>query len=236
MSIWRRTYYRVLTKLRVEAGGRLPEARSERAQRTLRVLARRNLSWLAAASGTDKRAHAHNYVPLYETHLGHLRDQPITLLEIGILDGASLRMWRDYFHRGAIVGLDIEEKSSDDPRTTIFRGDQSAPDVLETLRARGPFDVIIDDGSHVGEHIWASFEGLFAALKSGGFYVIEDMQTAYRPDYGGGPPGTPRTSTALVKDLVDAVNRKWMAETTGDQLPAVRAVHVYEKIAFVEKA
>lgn len=57
-------------------------------------------------------------------------------------------------------------------------------------------------------------------------YVIEDMATAYNPHYGGGPPGHPGTSVALVKSLIDDVNI---------DPRVVAAVHVYEQIAFIEK-
>lgn|SRR5437868_4828117 len=234
MAELRNLYYRVLTKLRLMLGSR-DDAGTRSTSRWLRVLGRRNLSWLASLHGTDKRAHAHNYVSLYEQHLGHLRRRPIALLEIGVLGGASLRMWRDFFFKSTLTGLDINAVYVTLPATTLVQGDQSDPDVLKQVREGGPFDVIIDDGSHVGAHIEASFHALFPELRGGGFYVIEDMQTAYRSDYGGGPPGSPGTSVALVKDLIDAVNRRWISDAQ-EPVPEVRSVHVYEKIVFIEKA
>lgn len=41
------------------------------------------------------------------------------------------------------------------------------------------FDIILDDGSHISEHIITSFTTLFSELKPGGLYVIEDTQTSY---------------------------------------------------------
>jgi hypothetical protein len=203
-----------------------------------RVLARTvgpNLTGLARVYWSDK-AGEHHYTPHYQRHLGHLRSRPIRLLEIGIggydsvtSGGGSLRMWRDYFLRGEIHGLDIFEKRIDEPRIHTHRGDQSDVAFMTQLaREHGPFDVIIDDGSHVNAHVRASFTALFHDhLRPCGIYVIEDMATAYDPTLGGGPPGHPETSVELVKSLVDDV-------MLNPQL--VASVHVYEQIAFIEKS
>jgi len=43
----------------------------------------------------------------------------------------------------------------------------------------GKLDIIIDDGSHHGEHQLISFNTLFPLLSPGGFYIIEDCLCAY---------------------------------------------------------
>lgn len=213
-----------------------------RAQRVIAIPFQRSLTGLANVYWSDK-ASRHNYTPHYQRHLGHLRRKPIKLLEIGIggyeeptRGGASLRMWRDYFRRGEIHGLDIHEKRIDVRRIRTHQGDQSDKKFLDDFSRRwGPFDVIIDDGSHMNAHVQISFDALFIEhLKPGGMYAIEDMATAYDPEYGGGDPGQPGTSVELVKRLVDDVNRtSW--STNGLALP-VAAVHVYEQLALIEKA
>ncbi|MBA4170768.1 MAG: hypothetical protein H0X68_10240 [Chloroflexi bacterium] len=76
-----------------------------------------NLGQLAAEFGSDKWG-VHYYTPHYERHLAHLRKERFSLLEIGIggyarqrEGGASLRMWKVFFPRAQILGLDIEDKS-----------------------------------------------------------------------------------------------------------------------------
>ena len=68
------------------------------------------------------------------------------------------------------------------------------PDDLRRVLAAagGPPDVIIDDGSHIGEHVCTTFEALFPSMAAGGVYVIEDLHTSYWPSYGGArrPAGT----------------------------------------------
>jgi hypothetical protein len=206
-----------------------------RAQRVMAPAVRRSLTGLAVVYWCDKVSR-HRYLPIYRQHLRHLRRRPIRLLEIGIggyksptWGGASLRMWRDYFPRGEIHGVDIHEKWIDEPRIRVHRGDQSDERFMADLgRQHGPFDVIVDDGSHMSAHIRASFAALFDDyLRPGGLYVIEDLVYAYDPKYGGGPPGHPGTSVELVKSLIDDVNV---------HVRPVAALHVYKEIAFIEKA
>ncbi|WP_299838666.1 class I SAM-dependent methyltransferase [uncultured Paracoccus sp.] len=151
------------------------------------------LSRLAILHGTDKYGF-HDYTPHYHAMLGPLRDRPIRLLEIGIggysdplRGGESLAMWRDYFPKGEITGLDIARKDLNlGPRVAIRQGSQVDADCLSRLvEERGPFDVILDDGSHQNAHVVESFRLLFPTLASGGVYIIEDVQTALFPKFGG---------------------------------------------------
>ena len=202
---------------------------------------------LALAMGTDKEG-AHSYTAPYERHLARLRHEPVTLLEIGIggyasraRGGASLRMWKAYFPAGTIIGLDIEDKSPlAEERITILQGDQGDRGFLRELAtSHGPFDIVIDDGSHRSDHIIASFEALFPHVRDGGVYVVEDLQTAYWEKFGGSSkPNTPGTSMTLLKRLSDGLNyaefdipnyQPTLTDTS------IMSVAFYHNIAFIEK-
>jgi hypothetical protein len=237
-SATRRFAYRAFVKGRVEL-----ERRSvplDGAKRVFASPAHSRLSWLAAVYGSDKGATAHRYAELYEQHLKPLRREALRVLEIGVYRGASLQMWRDFFPHAEIFGVDIEPVTVSAKRIHVLQGDQADPALLARLRGLGPFDLIVDDGSHRGNDVLATFEGLFAAVRPGGFYVIEDMHTAYQAEeYGGGPPGRADTSVALVQRLVDAVNRALLANEypeAAQVLPPVASLHVYPKIAFIRRA
>ena len=94
-------------------------------------------------------------------------------------------VWRDYFPRATIIGLDIDECPPLFPkedRIHFIQGGQNDHSVLEdAVRvAGGLFDIIIDDASHVGHITARSFAYLFpSCLMHGGFYVIEDIGTAF---------------------------------------------------------
>lgn len=133
---------------------------------------------------TDKALHTH-YLRNYEDFFSHLVDRDIRLLELGVYHGGSLQLWRDYFEKGLIVGLDLNPVTIDDPtdRIRVYQGAQQDTDLLDRIArecAPAGFDVIIDDCSHVGELTRVSFWHLFDNhLKSGGIYVIEDWGTGY---------------------------------------------------------
>ena len=155
------------------------------------------LSLISMRNGGDKFG-AHVYTPVYHRLLGHLRLLPIKLLEIGVggygdpkAGGSSLMTWGAYFPLGQIIGLDISEKDLDlPPNVTLYQGSQDDPVVLEKIvREHGPFDVIIDDGSHHVELTLRSFLLLYAGLREDGFYIVEDTQTSFYDQLAGRPDG-----------------------------------------------
>jgi len=151
------------------------------------------LTRLAIKHGTDKWG-SHFYTPVYHELFSEFCDRPLRLLEIGVggnsiktLGGNSLAMWADYFPNGQITGIDNVEKRLDlNQRVKIFHGSQEDLPFLERVCAeRGPFDIVIDDGSHIPKHVVISFNAIFPYVVDGGIYVIEDVQTAFWPDFGG---------------------------------------------------
>ncbi|KAA2256349.1 class I SAM-dependent methyltransferase [Solihabitans fulvus] len=208
-----------------------------------------DLTELAVRFQSDKWG-SHWYTPNYERYFAPYRDARVKILEIGIggygdpqAGGASLRMWKHYFRRGLVYGMDIHEKTGiDEPRLRTIVGDQSDAALLDSLGASlGPFDIIIDDGSHLNEHVITSFHALFPHVRPGGLYVIEDTQTSYWPGWGGSSTelDRPDTSMNLVKSLVDGLNHREFVRN-GDAEPsatdlAVTSVHVHHNMAVIEK-
>jgi hypothetical protein len=127
--------------------------------------------------GTDKSRICHNYLPVYEQFFGPLRDEPITLLELGVQNGYSLRTWREYFTSATIVGVDIWPPIPDLglPNTVCYKSDQTDLGLPKLLARHAPFDIIIDDASHLSINTIASFELLWPLVKPGGIYIIEDL-------------------------------------------------------------
>lgn len=222
-------------------------------QRILDVLDRRDqadLGRLATYYGTDKWGPLHQYTKRYEQHLGPWRDRRLTILEIGVggyedpADGGeSLRMWKQYFPRAVVCGLDIVDKRAlAQPRMPIFQADQSDPDsLIAVIDEIGRPDIIIDDGSHVSAHVIASFNALFPYLRHDGLYFVEDLQTALWPFVFGGREDDltgPDHTFGFLKQFVDGLHHE---EFLGDsRAPAptdvdVTALHVYHNLAVIEK-
>ena len=141
--------------------------------------------------GTDKSSRHHDYLNFYEQTFARRRHEPLTLLEIGVFNGASLRTWREYFPNARIVGADIE------PMARRWRGDRieieymdqsNLEDLTRVAIKHGPFDIIIEYGSHLWEHQITTLKTLYPFLRAGGLYVVEDLQTNYgdmRAEYRG---------------------------------------------------
>ena len=151
------------------------------------------------------------YLAHYERHFEALADQPI------VGTGASLLLWRDYFTRASIIGLDENPMVVPDQsgRIKVYQGKQEDLALLERIGAEnapGGFDVIIDDAAHVAESARASFTFLFDRfLKPGGIYAIEDWGTGYWPDWPDGKAFEPNHAHGMVgflKELVDEVGAR----------------------------
>ena len=175
-----------------------------------------DLDLLAALYGTDKFGE-HEYTPVYHELMRASRRKPVRLLEIGVggyagaLGGESLRMWASYFRRGRITGIDLYDKTAlSAGRVQVFQCSQvDAPRLGALATELGPFDFIIDDGSHLNAHQIETFGILWPHLRDGGAYFVEDVQTSYWPAYGGGPLGSEaygRSCMQWFKNLADSVN------------------------------
>ncbi len=147
----------------------------------------------ATGYSTDKLAND-GYLANYEEFLRPLADREIRLLEIGVHEGGSLLLWRDFFPRGTIAGLDVRPVNVPDEtgRIRVYQGRQQDQEVLDRIAAEvapAGFDIVIDDGSHLGELTRRSFRHLFDRhLKPGGIYVVEDWGTGYWADWPDGRP------------------------------------------------
>ena len=117
---------------------------------------------------------AHSYIEhYYEDAFKPYRNKNITLLEIGIAQGQSLRMWREYFTNARIIGYDIRDNGVQCPGCELVYKDATNSNSFNEINN---LDIVIDDGSHQFDHQLKSLIFLFDKLKSGGLYVIEDVQ------------------------------------------------------------
>jgi len=119
------------------------------------------------------------YIPAYERHFSKLKNQSNTFLEIGVWQGGSLELWRNYFGPLTnVIGIDIDEKCKDrGTEGTNFRlGSQSDTNFLQSIvNEFGVPDIILDDGSHQTPDIIASFDFFYPLMPKNGVYMIEDV-------------------------------------------------------------
>lgn len=148
----------------------------------------------------------HHYTRVYDALFAPRRFEALRILEIGLCRGRvegwrqddvpSLRMWERYFPNASVIGADIEDFSDfNGGRVETRRVDQGDPDALRRLAEEdGPFDIVIDDGSHASRHQQVTLAALFGRLRPGGLYIIEDLNWQ--------PPDVERPEDRLTLDVL----------------------------------
>lgn len=137
------------------------------------------LTELADKYGTTKGSKSHLYTPFYNRLFEKNRFDVKKVLEIGIENFCSHRMWQEYFPNAEIYGMDIIGKP-EEHGVRVFTGSQAKrEDLLAMLLSfGGDFDIIIDDGGHRVDAQQISLGILFPSLKPKGCYIIEDLYTS----------------------------------------------------------
>jgi formylmethanofuran dehydrogenase subunit D len=142
-----------------------------------------NMKEIANRWGTDK--FIHGFAEIYENHFAPIRDKVTSLLEIGIHEGKSLRMWSEYFHNcPVIIGWDVNAYETDEFGRRIVTAVVNQERLDETaFILQGPqLDVIVEDGGHTMKGQQMSLAYLWPRLKPGGTFIVEDLHTSLPGD------------------------------------------------------
>lgn len=151
-----------------------------------------------------------HYFEIYDHYLNCFRDKEIKFLEIGISEGGSLQMWKEYFGEKCLIyGIDSDPKRFyKEDRITIEIGSQEDREFLKKIACKhGPFDIIIDDGGHKMNQQITSIEELYPSLKLGGIYLVEDIHTSYYRHFDGGLKNS-NSFIEYSKNMIDVVNNR----------------------------
>ena len=167
------------------------------------------------------------YFPVYDEILSKYRDKEITLIEVGVFNGGSLFMWRDYFgSKARIIGVDLNPaaKMWEQHGFEIFIGDQASEAFWQQLfGAVGPVDVLIDDGGHTNLQQIVTVHCAIEHIRDGGVLIVEDVHTSYFREFGN-PWG--RSFVGFASKIVDAVNSRAAALKTSRERYASRVHQV----------
>ena len=168
---------------------------------------------------TDKVS-LHNYHEIYPQYIEKYYNSKGGMVEVGLLGGASLKLWLELFPNMHIYGLDINpnENIQKHERHTIIKTDQSIQSDLDNAfsKIEHPIWFINDDGSHIPEHQLLTFNALSPKLEVGGVYIIEDIETSYwtkqglygyTTRYG---LGHPKSIIEIFKKSIDGVNHRYL--------------------------
>lgn len=182
-----------------------------------------------------------HYFWVYDKHFEKIRHKELKILEIGVLNGGSLEMWREYFPNSTIVGIDInldcQKHEQADKNIFVRIGDQSSHDFLQKLVDEfGEFDIVIDDGSHRVEHVKKTFDFLYSRISATGIYFVEDTHAAYWSSHGGSI-NAPHSINNVAKNCIDRIN----ADHARGQIQPdyftknTKCMSVYDSIVVFEK-
>lgn len=178
------------------------------------------------------------YFPVYDKLFGSYRGKDIVFVEIGVLEGGSLFMWREFFGSNArIIGVDINSgaKKWADEGFEIFIGSQSDPEFWKRFFEEvGDVDVILDDGGHTFEQQIVTAECTVENIRDGGILLVEDVCTSYMRQYGG-PSAVSFVSYA--KNIIDGVNYR-SQELSHQHERAIYSVQFFESMAvfYIDRA
>jgi hypothetical protein len=187
----------------------------------------------------DKHTH---YFDIYDRYFAKYRNTDVCFLEIGIYNGGSLQMWKNYFGpKAKIFGVDInpECKKLEESQIEIHIGDQADKNFLEQLTRKIPRpNVVLDDGGHFMDQQINTFEVLYPFVLSDGIYMCEDMHTSYWGNYGGGFKAS-ATFAEYSKYFVDYLHAKHSSKLQQSKVldfaRSTFGLHFYESILVIEK-
>lgn len=155
---------------------------------------------------------------------------PKKILEIGVAGGGSLDLWQHLYSDSLVYGVDTAPacKIKENDRCKVFIGNQADKDFLaEQVVPHGPFDFIIDDGSHLSHDIIASLEVLWPQVASNGIYLIEDLGTCYFWD------NNKQVMKLLGNTAIDDLNSRYT--NVCQKLPNLKSIHFYPAMCWLYK-
>tara|TARA_R100001510_G_C7550258_1_gene134360 strand:- start:49 stop:663 length:615 start_codon:yes stop_codon:yes gene_type:complete len=136
---------------------------------------------------TDKWTDHYYVQDLYEPLFEQFQNKKVNVLEIGVWNGESMKLWHDYFVNAKnIVGIDIFVRSSFkevsgwlkdyDVKLHKFNSHEDTDKFNKFADTyKEGFDIIIDDGSHWYENQINTYKKFKNLMKPGGVYIIEDI-------------------------------------------------------------
>jgi hypothetical protein len=132
--------------------------------------------------------HSHPYTLFYEGLFKHKKNELLNVAELGILEGGSLLMWKEYFSKALIYGFEYDinlinhfKRNFDNERVTLEYLDvQRKESIVKAFSDLNIlYDIIIEDTTHQFEDQIRVIEAVYPFLKPGGILIIEDIFKSY---------------------------------------------------------
>ena len=178
------------------------------------------------------------YFQVYEEMFNKYVGKKITFVEVGVLHGGSLFMWREYFgDKARIIGIDLNPKAKELEKDgfEIFTGSQSDKKFWESFFGKvGKIDIMLDDGGHGNDQQIISLSEAINNTNDDGTIVIEDIHTSYMKKFG-----NPSKYSFLnySKYLVDVINSRFLEtnlKKNNDFRNKIYSISYYESIVAIK--
>ena len=185
-------------------------------------------SYSAFLESPHKSIKHSTYFDVYDNLFKQYIGKEVTFVEVGVLGGGSLFMWRNFLGpRARIIGVDLnpEAKRWEDSGFEIYIGNQADPKFWESFFEKvGPVDVLLDDGGHTFEQQIITTEFSILNIKDGGLLVVEDTHTSYMDGFG------PRKYSYLnyVKLLIDKINYRFHSLDTTKSDKRIWSIQLFD--------
>lgn len=170
------------------------------------------------------------YFNVYDQLIGRFVGRPVVFVEVGVFNGGSLFMWREFLGPDArIIGIDQNPDAARwrDEGFEIFIGDQADPDFWKDVFAQvGPVDVVLDDGGHTYAQQIVTVEQALDVVRDGGLVIVEDTHTSYMAEFGG---PSRHSFVEYATAMVDRINARF-GGLKGRRETRVHAITFYESI------
>lgn len=150
------------------------------------------------------------YFHIYDRIFDKFRERNITFVEVGVLNGGSLEIWKEYFNKNSrIIGIDLnpECKKFEENGIEIFIGDQSSEDFWDDFYKKvGNIDILLDDGGHTNIQQIITLAKSIKNINNNGIIVTEDTHSSYMSKFGN---PSKYSFINFAKRLIDDVNYKF---------------------------
>ena len=127
----------------------------------------------------DKKIIAHGYAKIYEKYLKEHKDKNLNIIELGSFYGNASAAFYFYFKNSQIYSADINPDMylyRSKRLKNFFTDTSSRASIEKNILSRNiKFDLIIEDASHMLKDQIISLFILFKNLKSGGFFIVEEI-------------------------------------------------------------
>jgi hypothetical protein len=150
------------------------------------------------------------YFEVYDQIFEKYKEKKIIFVEVGVLNGGSLEIWKKYFHpESRIIGIDLnpDTKKFEKNGVEIYIGDQSNPQFWSNFfKEVGNIDILLDDGGHTNLQQIITLNECIKNINDEGILITEDTHTSYMQKFAN--PGK-YSFINYTKKIIDDINFKF---------------------------